>query len=97
MSDVAVSLGRGVPGSNAQEPRDLIGTAAVATPESSWLAWGRSLGALGVVAVLLALGIANIAIRAEWRPVEDGALWSTRAEGATIVEIAPGSPAAQAV
>src|SRR5262245_23808672 len=94
MSDVAVSLRRGGRlGSTSQELPE-IGVAAPTEP--TWLAWGRSLGALAVVGVLLALGIANIAIRAEWRPVEDGALWSTRAEGVTVVEVAPGSPAAEA-
>src|SRR5262245_40138335 len=96
MSDVAVSLRRGGRLGSTSQDHVEVGTAVVTPSESPWLAWGRSLGALAVVAVLLGLGIANIAIRAEWRPVEDGALWSSRAEGVTVVEVAPGSPAAEA-
>ena len=42
----------------------------------------------------LALGVANIAMRARWHEVEDGVLWAARAEGVTALEVAPGSPAA---
>ena len=38
---------------------------------------------VGVVVVLLALGVANIAMRARWHEVEDGVLWGARAEGVT--------------
>jgi two-component system, NtrC family, sensor kinase len=61
-----------------------------------WIAWGRSLFALVVVGMLLALGVANIALRAQLHQVEDGVLWSDRAEGVTAVEVAAGSPAATA-
>ncbi len=61
-----------------------------------WIAWGRSLFALAVVGMLLALGVANIALRAQLRQVEDGVLWADRAEGVTAVEVAAGSPAARA-
>ena len=61
-----------------------------------WITWGRSLFALIVVGMLLALGVANIALRAQLHQVEDGVLWSDRAEGVTAVEVAAGSPAATA-
>src|SRR5262245_36415554 len=60
------------------------------------LAWGRSLFALAVVAVLLVLGIANIAMRAQWHQVEDGVLWTAGAEGGTATEVANDSPAGAA-
>src|SRR5436189_3422058 len=58
--------------------------------------WGRSLLALAVVGMLLVLGIANIALRAQAHQVEDGVLWADRAEGVTVAEVADGSPAARA-
>jgi len=61
-----------------------------------WIAWGRSVFALVVVGMLLALGVANIAQRARLHQVEDGVLWADRAEGVTAVEVAEGSPAARA-
>lgn len=60
-------------------------------PDSPWLSWGRSLVAAMVVAVLLALGLANVQARARWHEVEDGVLWAARAEGIAAVEVAPGS------
>ncbi len=66
------------------------------TPRRRVLAWGRSLFALAVVAVLLVLGLANIAMRAQWHQVEDGVLWQLRAEGVTAVEVSSDSPAAGA-
>ncbi|MQA29148.1 MAG: PDZ domain-containing protein [Luteitalea sp.] len=65
-------------------------------PEPKWQTWGRPALAVAVVVVLIALGIANIAMRAQWHEVEDGVLWGARAEGVTALEIAPGSPGAQA-
>ncbi len=63
------------------------------TPHRRVLAWGRSLFALAVVAVLLVLGLANIAMRAQWHQVEDGVLWQARPEGVTAAEVAANSPA----
>jgi two-component system, NtrC family, sensor kinase len=63
-----------------------------AAHESTWLVWGRSAAALIVTAVLLALGLANIGLRARWHEVEDGVLWGARAEGLTALEVANGSP-----
>jgi S1-C subfamily serine protease len=47
------------------------------------------------VPVLLYLGAANVAARVTWREVEDGVLWTSRAEGVVAEEIAPGTPAAR--
>jgi two-component system NtrC family sensor kinase len=66
------------------------------TPHRRVLAWGRSLFALAVVAVLLVLGLANIAMRAQWHQVEDGVLWQARPEGVTATEVAANSPAGAA-
>jgi PAS domain S-box-containing protein len=60
------------------------------------ITWGRSLFALAVVGMLVVLGVANIALRAQWHQVEDGVLWVDRAEGVTVAEIADGSAAAHA-
>ena len=56
--------------------------------EARWLVWGRSVFAVTVVALLIALGIANVAMYSRWHEVEDGALWSARAEGVTATEVA---------
>jgi PAS domain S-box-containing protein len=64
--------------------------------EAKWRSWGRPAFAVAVAVILIALGIANIAMRAQWHAVEDGVLWGGRAEGVTAVEVAPNSPAAQA-
>ncbi|HEV3141329.1 MAG TPA: ATP-binding protein [Vicinamibacterales bacterium] len=61
--------------------------------ESPWRTWGRSVFAAVVVLVLLALGLANVALYSRWHEVEDGVLWEQRAEGVTAAEIASGSPA----
>ena len=66
------------------------------TPQRRWIGWGRSLFALAVVAILFVLGVANIAMRAQWHQVEDGVLWQTRPEGVTAAEVFTGSPAAAA-
>jgi PAS domain S-box-containing protein len=42
------------------------------------------------------LGIENMLLRARWHEVEDGVLWSARAEGVTAVDIAPDSAGAAA-
>jgi len=64
--------------------------------DTQWFAWSRSLVAGAVVVVLLALGVANIALYSRWNDVEDGVLWNTRAEGLTAIEVAPGSAASSA-
>src|SRR5438132_6518784 len=46
--------------------------------EWRWLAWGRSAFAVPIVLLLIALGVANIQIRARWHEVEDGVLWGQR-------------------
>src|SRR3954469_7047852 len=61
-----------------------------------WVIWGRSLFALAVVGMLLVLGVANIALRAQSHQVEDGVLWTDRAEGVTVGDVAEGSPAVRA-
>src|SRR5262245_28106938 len=53
--------------------------------------------AIGLVAaILMALGIANIATRARLHEVEDGVLWVERSEGVTAVEVAPDTAAGKA-
>src|SRR3954471_4745739 len=64
--------------------------------EARWLAWGRSLFAVAVVIVLVILGIANVAMYSRWHEVEDGVLWSARAEGVTASEVRAGAAAAAA-
>src|SRR3954453_18848287 len=58
--------------------------------EARWLVWGRSVFAGAVGVLLVALGIANVAMYSRWHEVEDGVLWSPRAEGVTATEIAAG-------
>jgi len=62
------------------------------TPSSTdrWFAW-RTLFAIGVVAVLVALGVENIVQRARWHELEDGVLWDNRAPGVTAIDVIPGS------
>ena len=64
--------------------------------EARWLVWGRSVFAVTVVTLLVALGIANVAMYSRWHEVEDGVLWSGRAEGVTATDIAAGTAAAAA-
>lgn len=56
----------------------------------------RSVLAVALVAVLIVLGIANVTLRSRWHEVEDGVLWSQRAEGVTATEVASGSAGALA-
>src|SRR5262249_50682608 len=42
------------------------------------------------------LAIANVYERWTWRELEDGVLWSSGSQGVTAIEVAQGSPAAQA-
>src|SRR3954447_12616273 len=64
--------------------------------ETRWLVWGRSAFAVTVVVFLVALGVANVAMYSRWHEVEDGVLWSARAEGVTATEVAAGTAAAAA-
>src|SRR3954454_1182794 len=64
--------------------------------EARWLSWGRSAFAVAVVLVLAALGLANVAMYSRWHEAEDGVLWSSRPEGVTATDIAPGSAGAAA-
>ncbi len=50
---------------------------------------------VAVVAVLLVLGLANIAIRITWHEADDGVLWVSRLEGVTAFDVAPGTPASR--
>src|SRR3989442_9689329 len=75
------------------EPVPMQPTKAERLLEERWIIWGRSVFALSVVALLLVLGVANVAMRAQRHHVEDGVLWTMRAEGVTAAEIAAGSPA----
>ena len=73
-----------------------VGVSSTARAEARWFAWGRSIFASTVVVLLMVLGAANIAVRGRWHEVEDGVLWSARAEGITAVEVASGSSAEKA-
>jgi len=64
--------------------------------EARWLVWGRSLFAVTIVVMLVALGVANVAMYSRWHEVEDGVLWSARAEGVTASEVAAGTAASAA-
>src|SRR5499427_26735 len=80
-----------------QPPSMIDSLAPRAEPEEArWLVWGRSVFAVGVVVVLIVLGVANVVMYSRWHEVEDGVLWSTRAEGVTASEVVPGSAAAAA-
>ncbi|MCU1385837.1 MAG: zraS 2 [Acidobacteria bacterium] len=64
--------------------------------EARWLVWGRSVFAVAVVTLLVALGVANVALYSRWHEVEDGVLWSGRAEGVTATDVATGTAGAAA-
>ncbi|MCX6537599.1 MAG: ATP-binding protein [Acidobacteria bacterium] len=66
---------------------------AVGHSTPSALGW---IAALAIVAVLLALGAANIVARATWHEVEDGVLWVPRSQGVTAADLAGGSAASRA-
>ena len=74
----------------------MLGAVRLASPEYGWRIWARPLFAMIVVVVLVALGVANIAMRARWHEVEDGVLWGARNEGVTALEVASDSAAALA-
>ena len=65
-------------------------------PPASWKTFARPAVTVLLVVALVGLGISNIILRARWHEVEDGVLWSARAEGVTAVEVAEGSAAARA-
>ncbi len=62
--------------------------------EPVWRRFLRPVSVVAIVAVLMGLGIANIAMRAHWHEVEDGVLWGARSQGVTAIEVAEESPAA---
>jgi two-component system NtrC family sensor kinase len=64
--------------------------------EARWLVWGRSAFAVSVVLVLIALGVANVALYSRWNEVEDGVLWDGRPEGVTAIDVLEGSAGAAA-
>jgi two-component system NtrC family sensor kinase len=68
----------------------ITSVSALPAPIDRWFAW-RTLFAIAVVAVLLTLGIANMRLRARSHEVEDGVLWSDRAEGVTATDVVSGS------
>ena len=78
---------------NSEPPRS-AGAFRQETHEPQWRTWARPVFIVAVVAVLVALGIANVAMRAKWHEVEDGVLWAERAQAVTAEEVAPDSPAA---
>ncbi len=61
-----------------------------APPESRW---GHSAIPIVVTALLVCLGLANVAALATWREVEDGVLWRVQPDGVTALEIAQDTPA----
>jgi two-component system, NtrC family, sensor kinase len=92
----AKSLAEANPGHAAVEGRLSTDGGRADAVEGRWLSWGRSVFAVAVVLVLIALGVANIAMRARWHEVEDGVLWGARPEGVTALEVSTGSVAALA-
>src|SRR5436309_7964811 len=54
------------------------------------LVWRRSAFAVALVVVLVALGVANIVLRARSHEVDDGVFWDVRPEGVTAVEVSAG-------
>ncbi|HMD37348.1 MAG TPA: ATP-binding protein [Vicinamibacterales bacterium] len=64
-----------------------------AAAESALVVWGRTAFAAAVVLVLIALGIANVAMYSRWHEVEDGVFWDQRAEGVRAVAVLHGSAA----
>jgi len=82
--------------SDATSDNDFDFGAPIVTPAEGLLTWGRTAFAVVVVAVLITLGIANVAMYSRWHEVEDGVLWGSRAEGVTALDVATGSAAAAA-
>src|SRR5580765_1591526 len=82
--------------SDATSDNDFDFGAPIAVPAEGLLTWGRTAFAVVIVAVLVTLGIANVAMYSRWHEVEDGVLWGSRAEGVTALDVATGSAAAVA-
>src|SRR6185503_1253914 len=78
------------------EPRRVLPLARHESPDAGRRPWASSVFAVAVVVILVTLGVANIVIRAQWREVEDGVLWGSRAEGVTAIDVAGGSAAERA-
>src|ERR1700750_933292 len=78
------------------EPRSDAGGGVFPTVEPRWRTWLRPAAVVIIASVLVALGVANIVMRARWHEVEDGVLWGTRPQGVTALEVAPESPASAA-
>ena len=53
-------------------------------PSPIWHSWSRPALPVVVVAVLLALGVSNIAAKVNWRPFEDGVFWTTSSQGVVV-------------
>src|SRR5688572_30311495 len=51
------------------------------TPSPIWHSWSRPALPVVVVAVLLSLGVSNIAAKVNWRPFEDGVFWTAGPQG----------------
>ena len=75
------------------EPRRLFVSSRHESVDASRRPWGSSVFVVAVVVILVALGIANIAVRAHWYEVEDGVLWGAQPEGVTAVDVDRGSAA----
>ena len=70
--------------------------AARANAAAEWRSRLRTTLPVGVAAMLLLLGLANIVQRATSDDVEDGVLWVQRTTGVVAAEVDPVSPAARA-
>ena len=79
-----------------REPQRSPGFRPERSEAGHWRGWARPLVVVAVVGVLVALGIANVVMRAKWHEVEDGVLWGARSQGVTAVEVAPLSAGAAA-
>src|SRR5262245_27635443 len=73
------------------EPKRPISFIRAEPAEARWRSWVRATSVVVVTVILIALGVANVAIRAQWHEVEDGVLWASRAEGVTAADVATGS------
>ena len=55
-----------------------------------WGAWAPPVLAVALVAALFWLAAANVVVRANWREVVDGVLWTDQIEGIMAADIGPG-------